>query len=121
MIIINGTFRKARVLGKAQELLSVNAGRFEINKLFFADYTALVTDAEAKLCRRVSEFGRVCEIRKLRENVGKSKVMRAPRYGNMGRMHEVLNGEPLQDVDCLSAWGRKWQLMEDVKMIWYTE
>ena len=37
---------------------------------------------EEKLCRLVSEFGRVCERRKLRVNVGKSKVMRCSRYGN---------------------------------------
>ena len=46
-----------------------------------------MADSE-KLCRLVSEFGRVCERRKLRVNVGKSKVigkskvMRCSRYGN---------------------------------------
>ena len=34
-------------------------GRFEINQLLFADDTALVADSEEKLCRLVSEFGRV--------------------------------------------------------------
>ena len=34
----------------------------------------------------------------------------------------LLNGEPLEEVDCfLSTWGRKWQPMEDVKGMWYTE
>ena len=42
--------------------------RFEINQLLFADDTALVADSEEKLCRLVSEFGRVCERRKLRVN-----------------------------------------------------
>ena len=37
-----------------------------------------MADSEEKLCRLVSEFGRVCERRKLRVNVGKSKVMRCP-------------------------------------------
>ena len=69
-------------LGKVLELLTVNGGRFEINQLLFADDTALVVDSEEKLCRLVSEFGRVCERRKLRANVGKSKVMRCSRYGN---------------------------------------
>ena len=45
----------------------------------------------------MSEFGRVHERRKLRMNIGKSKVMRCSRYGNGGRM---LNGEPLEEVDC---------------------
>ena len=43
---------------------------------------ALVADLE-KLCRQVSEFGRVCK-RKLRVNVGKSKVMRCSMYGDGG-------------------------------------
>ena len=64
------------VLGKGLELLSANGGRFEINQLLFSDDTALVADPEDKLCRLVSEFGRLYERRKLRVNVGKSKVMR---------------------------------------------
>ena len=37
--------------------------------------------------------------RKLRVNVGKSKVMRWSRYGNGDRMHVILSSEPLEDVD----------------------
>ena len=33
-------------------------------------------------------------------------------------MHVILNGEPLEEVDYFSTWGRKWQLMEDVKGMW---
>ena len=101
----------ARVLGKGLEQLSANGGRFEINQLLLADDTALVADSE-KLCRLVSEFGRVRERRKLRENVGKSKVMRCSRYGNGDRMHVngafdplPLNGEPLEEVDCFKYLG----------------
>ena len=61
------------------ELLHANGGRFQINQLLFADDTALVADSE-KLCRLVSEFGRVCERRKLRVNVGTSKVIRCSIY-----------------------------------------
>ena len=93
-----------RVLGKRLELLSANGGRFEINQLLFADDTALVADSE-KLGRLVSEFSRVCERRKLRVNVGKSKVMRCSRYGNRDRMHVILNGEPLEEVDCFKYLG----------------
>ena len=53
----------------------------------------------------MSEFGRVCERSKLRVNAGKSKVMRCSRYGNGGRMHLILNGEPLEDVDCFKYLG----------------
>ena len=48
----------------------------------------------------MSEFGRVCERRKLRGNVGKSKVMRCSRYGNGSRTHVILNDEPLEEMDC---------------------
>ena len=56
-----------RVPGKGLELLSANGGRFEINQLLFTDVTALVADSEDKFCRLVSEFGRVCERKKLRK------------------------------------------------------
>ena len=90
-----------RVFGKGLELLSANGGRFEINQQLFADDTALVADSEEKLCRLGSEFGRVCERKKMRGNVGKSIVLRCSRYGNGGRLHVILNGEPLEEVNCL--------------------
>ena len=49
------------------------------------------------------------------------KVMRCSRFGNLGGMHVILNCERLEEVDFLSTWGRKWQLMDDVKGMWYTE
>ena len=110
-----------RVLGKGFELLSANGGRFELNQLLFADDRALVADSEEKLCRLVSEFGRVCERRKLRVNVGKSNVMRLSGYGNGDRMHVILNGEPLEEEDILSTWDHKWQLMKEVIRMWYAE
>ena len=39
----------------------------------------------------------------------------------MDPMDVILNGEPLEECKVLSSWGRKWQLMEDVKGMWYTE
>ena len=54
-------------------------------------------------------------------NVGKSKVMRCFRYGNGDRMHVILNGEPLEEVDCFKYLGLQVQLMEDIKGMWYTE
>ena len=94
-----------RVVGKGLELLSAYGGRFDINQLLFADDTALVADSEEKLCRLVNEFGRVCERRKLRVIAGKSKVMRCSRYVNGGRLHGILNGEPLEKVDCFKYQG----------------
>ena len=40
-----------------------------------------------------------------RVNVGKSKVMRCSRYGNGGRMHVILNGETLEEVDFFKYLG----------------
>ena len=51
-----------------------------------------MADSEENLFRLVSEFDRVCERRKLRVNVGKSKVIWFSRYGNGGPMHVILNG-----------------------------
>ena len=97
-----------RVLVKGLKLLSANGGRFEINQLLFADDTALVAvaDSEDKLCRLVSAFGRICERRNLRVNVSKNKVMRCSRYGNGDRMHAILNGEPLEELDCFMYLGQ---------------
>ena len=44
-------------------------------------------------------------MRKWRVNVGKSKVVRRTRHGNGGRMHVILNGEPLQEVDYFKYTG----------------
>ena len=101
-VYMDGVVREVnvRVLGKELKLLSANGGRFEIKQLLFPDDTALVADSEEKLCRLASEFGRVCERRKLRVNVGTSKVRRCSRYGNGDRMRVILNGEPLEEVDC---------------------
>ena len=52
-----------------------------------------------------SEFGRVCDRRKLRVGVFKNKVMRCSRYGNGDRMHVILNGKPLGEVDCFKCLG----------------
>ena len=54
-------------------------------------------------------------------NVGKSKVVMCSKYGNGDRMIVRPNGEPLEEVDCLCTRGRKWQLMEYVKGMWYTK
>ena len=44
-------------------------------------------------------------------NVGKSKVMGRSRYGNGGRMHVILNGEPFEEVECFKNLG--WQVAAD--------
>ena len=37
--------------------------------------------------------------------------MRCSRNGNAGRMHLILNGEPLEEVDCFKYLG--WQVAAD--------
>ena len=83
--------------------------------------TRCYVDDSEKLCRLVSEFGRVWERRKFRVDVGKSKVIRCSRYRNCGRMPVRLNGELLAKWIDSSTSGRKWQQMEVVKGMWHTE
>ena len=73
--------------------------------------------SEEKLCRLVSEYCRICGRRKLIVNVGMSKVMRSSRYGNECRIRVILNGEPLEEVNCLKYLGRQLQRWG----MWYIE
>ena len=77
------------MLGNGLRLVNGEYQMWELNNLFFADETVLVADSEEKLCRLVEEFGRVCERRNLRVNVGKSKVMKCTRDGKGNRMKVV--------------------------------
>ena len=43
--------------------------------------------------------------RKVRVNIGHSKVMRCSRYDNERRMQVILNAEPLEEVDCFKYHG----------------
>lgn len=68
------------------------------------------TDILGKL---VTEFGRVCERRKLRVKVGKSKVMKCVRNPDGGRMTVRLNGKLLEEVENFRylgvAYNSKWE------------
>jgi hypothetical protein len=74
-ILIDGAVREvdARVMARGAALLSNSGGEWQVNQ--YAYDTALIADKECKLQKLVSEFGRVCERRKLSVNVAKSKVM----------------------------------------------
>ena len=74
-LYMDGVVREvsASVMGRGLELLGANGYSWQLSQLLFADDTALVADSEAKLCRLVAEFGRVCDRRKLRVNVVKVK------------------------------------------------
>ena len=100
-LYIDGVVREvnARALGRGLKLVDGNDNEWELNQLLFADDTVVVADSESKLCQLVTEFGRVCERRKLRVNVGKSKVMRCTRNEDGARLNVMLNGEALEEVD----------------------
>ena len=87
------------MLGRGLKLVDGNENEWELNQLLFADDTVVVADSERKLYQLVIEFGRVCERRKLRVNVGKSKVMRCTRSEDGARLNVMLNGEALEEVD----------------------
>ena len=69
-----------------------------MSQLLFADDTALTADSEEKLCRLVTEFSRVCDRRKLRVNVGKSKVIRCSRNDDASRISVLRDGKLLKKV-----------------------
>ena len=106
-IYIDGVVREvnARVLGRGLKLVDGNDNEWELNQLLFADDTVVVADSERKLCQLVTEFGRVCERRKLRVNVGKSKVMMCTRNEDGASQNAMLNGEALEEVDQIKYLG----------------
>ena len=95
----------ASVRGRGLELLGENGQSWQLSQLLFADDTALLADSEEKLCRLVAEFGRACDRRKLRVNVGKSKVMRCSRNDDASGISVLLNGELLEEVQCFKYLG----------------
>uniref|UniRef100_A0A3P9JF00 ribonuclease H n=1 Tax=Oryzias latipes TaxID=8090 RepID=A0A3P9JF00_ORYLA len=81
-----------RVSGTGVSMVNNDGSEWSVNQLLFADDTALVADSEESLARLVEEFGRVCDRRKLRVNVEKSKVMRCTRVKGERRLNVALNG-----------------------------
>ena len=100
-LYIDGVVREvnARVVSRGLKLVDGNDNEWELNQLLFADDTVVVADSKRKLCQLVTEFGRMCERRKLQVNVSKSKVMRRTRNEDGARLNVMLNGEALEEVD----------------------
>lgn len=67
--------------------------RLSLDQLLLAADTALVADSEEGLGRLVELFSRVYRRRKLKVNVGQSKVMRCSRVVGGRQLNLVLNGE----------------------------
>ena len=87
------------MLGRGLKLVDGNYNGWDLNQMLFADDTVVVADSERKLCHLVTEFGKVCERRKLGVNMGKSKVMRCSRNEDGARLNIKLNEEALEEVD----------------------
>ena len=92
------------VLGRGLKLVDGKDNEREVNQLLSVDDTVVVADSKRKLCQLVTEFGRVCEKRKLRVNVGKSKVIRCARNEDGARLNVMLNGA-LEEVDQFTYLG----------------
>ena len=90
----------ARVCERGVVLVNMEEGNqsMELNQLLFADDVALVADSKEKLERLIKEFERVCSMRKLKINVGKSKVMRCISLEENVPLNISLNGEALEEV-----------------------
>ena len=102
-LYMDGVVREvnARVCERGVELVNVGEvnQRMEVEQLLFADDAALVADSKEKLVRLIREFERVCNRRKLKINVGKSKVMRCSALGGNEPLNISLNGELLEEVN----------------------
>ena len=87
-----------------------NAGK--VSGLLFADDTTLMAESENNLQRYVSAFVRVCERRKLKINVGKSKVMKMSDTGEKGNRSIKVKEEVMEEVDISvsgSGFRFKWE------------
>ena len=97
--VVREVYARARIAGVVFE------GGLRVSQLLFADDTALVAESEEGLKVLVTEFGRVCERRKLKVNVGKSKVLKCSREGVVGGLSVYLNGEMLEEVGSFKYLG----------------
>ena len=58
-------------------VVNLDDKKWNLNQLLFWDDTAVVTNSEARLKKKlIEELGRVCKGRKLRVKESKSKIMR---------------------------------------------
>ena len=105
-VYMDGVVREVnvRMFGKGLELLSANGGRFEVNQLLFADDTELVADSEEKLCRLVSECGRVLLL--LLKMVGSARLRESD-------VHPISPKTPAPQYQLVDRKKRKGKRVED--------
>ena len=117
-LFMDGVVREinARLGERGLGLIEGNGGRnWVLNQVLFADDTALVADSEEGLQQLVTEFGRVCNRRKLKVNVGKSKVMRCTKTRNGVGLQINLEGEGLEEVESFKYLGSQMTWEGDVE------
>ena len=74
----------------------------KVSGMLFADDTTLMAESENSLQRYLSAFVRVCERRKLKINVGKSKVVKKSDTGEKGNVRIRVKKEVMEEVS--SFW-----------------
>ena len=75
-----------------------------MNKLLFANNTALVIDSE-KLSNLVRKFGRICERMEVKVNVGKRKVLKFSLCGEQEPLRVKLGPDYLDEVSEFKYFG----------------
>ena len=94
-----------RVTGKGVKMRVDGESEWMLSQLLFADDTALVAESAEQLQCLVRKFGRVCERRKLRVNVDKSKVMCVGEILEPSLLNIMLNGERMEVVNSFKYLG----------------
>ena len=121
-IFMDGVVREgySRVSGRGVRLSMGVESNWILSQLLFADDTALVAESAEQLQCLVREFGEVCERRKLRVNVDKSKIMVVGKNEDPSLLNIMLNGESMEVVNTFkylgSCFGSDGGVKEDVSM-----
>ena len=95
---------KANILqGGVKFGMGGNTGR--VSGVLFADDTTLMAESESNLQRYVSAFVRVCERRKLKISVFKSKAMKMSDTYEKGSLRIMVKEEVMEEVDTFRYLG----------------
>ena len=119
-VYMDGVVREVnmRTYGRGVEMFDSMGRSWRVSQLLFADDAVLMAESAKDLQDLVAGFGRVCERRKLRVNVNKSKVLVCSKDGGRVVANVCLNGEILEEVDSFKYLGsvvsRKGGVVEDV-------
>ena len=106
-VYMDGVVREVsmRTHGKGVEMCDSVGSRWRVSQLLYADDTVLMADSAEDLQCLLSEFGSVCERRKLRVNVNKSKVLVCSSNERRMDLNLNLNGEILEEVNSFKYLG----------------